>query len=471
MSYRLMSGMDDLRDTLMAYGCIAVRAQDPASLYTFVDQECGTKLHLAWPDNGYIQLRPRTLMGPFSSKYYDVCCQGKYVCCNELMEPFGVVELSKLSFYQLVMMIGRSGAIYCYEETEKCVYCLAPDMKSFIQLGLRRCDYLQKMELYQEPVIECDEIMKELMIFNWDVDRISDVVAKNGYRVYDIRDPLGEQVDSHFALWSSDTAVANFQDTSFSLMSPSGLRSFEIMVRCVARIVCVNQLLGVLGCFRKEKNEFLVRLYVLVDKFGTIYGFDPALNSIYRLAENMRMFTCMMGKKGYRNHRHDRKRAAIVRLEKVPYCMHGEEPSDPMIMFNDDSEDEKPPKTEADVVVGIYEAIKADIRFGVDMMMRDSSVTQKFWPQHLEALSDSPLLPSLVYDMEDVRSKMLGNIADMRAFDMSFVGLAEDNDSDREETVRGYLFDDTVCTRCVSSRRLRLFRSGRGMGRARVSYV
>lgn len=72
-----MSGMDDLRDTLMAYGCIAVRAQDPASLYTFVDQECGTKLHLAWPDNGYIQLRPRTLMGPFSSKYYDVCCQGE----------------------------------------------------------------------------------------------------------------------------------------------------------------------------------------------------------------------------------------------------------------------------------------------------------------------------------------------------------------------------------------------------------
>ncbi|AEV80401.1 tegument protein vICA [Cercopithecine betaherpesvirus 5] len=476
MSYRLVSGMDDLRDTLMAYGCIALHAATPASLFDFLDRESGTRLHVAWPEGAMIQLRPRTLLGHFSPKYYDVCLQGKYVCCEEAMEPFGVVELTKIGSYQLIMMIGRSGAVYCYEEMEKCVSCLAPDMKAFMKLGLRHCEYLHKEETYQCPLITYDdEIIKRLLKFDWEEDQLSGILNKDNHTIYKINDPTGEQVDTHFALWSSDSNIIKFKDTCFSVMRPEGFRSFEIMVRCVPRLVCMNQLLGALGCIL-ESGEFLVRLYVLADKFGVIYGFDPFINGIYRLADTFRMFTCVMGQKGHQNHRYDRKRAGTVRLEKIPYCLHGREPVDPMNMFNDDDDDEseQAPKTTAEVVERIHASIRGHLQFCVTSVMLDSPASGRLWPQELEALSDSLILQSLPYDADEVRCKLLGGIADMRAFEMSFVGTAEDDDSDREETVRGYLFDESVCERCVANRRLRLFRAGRGSqrgNRSRVSYV
>lgn len=69
--------MDDLRDTLMAYGCIAIRAGDFNGLNDFLEQECGTRLHVAWPERCFIQLRSRSALGPFVGKMGTVCSQGK----------------------------------------------------------------------------------------------------------------------------------------------------------------------------------------------------------------------------------------------------------------------------------------------------------------------------------------------------------------------------------------------------------
>ncbi|QQL09852.1 Ba61/Ba60 [Baboon cytomegalovirus] len=464
--------MEDIHDTLMSYGCIAVHAGNPDKLVEFLNRECGTRLQVAWPENARLQLRPRNLMGHFSSKYYDVCLDGKYMCCGETMEPFGVLELPKLAPYQIILMIGRSGGIYCYEDVEKCVYCLAEDMKTFMKLGCRRCEYLQAEEAYQSSLIEYDDIMKRLLItFNWDDNQLHNIVTNNS-NVYEIHDPTGDNIDTHFVLWCSDSSVP-LKDTCCSVMRGEGHRCFEIMVRVVSRMVCMHQLFGALGCLL-ETGEFLVRIYVIQDKFGVLYGFDPAMNGLYRLAENMKMFTCMMGRKSYRNYRYDLKRTGIARLEKVPWCCHTGEPADPMSMFQEDNDPQPPEKTPDETCRRIYQAIKSDVQYHVDIMMLNLPFSQRIWPQQLEALAESCLLSaSSVYDVDDVKAKLLGSVANMRAFEMHYNGANDDSDRE-DDTVHGYLFDDNVCRRCVSSRRLFLFRVGRGIrreARARVSYV
>ncbi|UNW44952.1 tegument protein vICA [Human betaherpesvirus 5] len=453
--------MDDLRDTLMAYGCIAIRAGDFNGLNDFLEQECGTRLHVAWPERCFIQLRSRSALGPFVGKMGTVCSQGAYVCCQEYLHPFGFVEGPGFMRYQLIVLIGQRGGIYCYDDLRDCVYELAATMKDFLRHGFRHCDHFHTMRDYQRPMVQYDDYWNAVMLYRGDVESLSAEVTKRGYASYTIDDPFDECPDTHFAFWTHNTEVMKFKETSFSVVRAGGsIQTMELMIRTVPRITCYHQLLGALGHEVPERKEFLVRQYVLVDTFGVVYGYDPAMDAVYRLAEDVVMFTCVMGKKGHRNHRFSSRREAIVRLEKTPTCQHPKKNPDPMIMFDEDDDDElslpRNVMTHEEAESRLYDAITENLMHCVKLVTTDSPLATHLWPQELQALCDSPALSLCTDDVEGVRQKLRARTGSLHHLELSYRFHDED-----PETYMGFLWDIPSCDRCVRRRRFKVCDAGR----------
>ncbi|AAM00686.1 tegument protein vICA [Panine betaherpesvirus 2] len=459
--------MDDLRDTLLSYGCIAVRAEDFNSLNEFLDQECGARLHVPWPERCYIQLRSRSALGPFVGKMGTVCSQGAYVCCQEYMHPIGFLEGPGFMRYQIIVLVGKRGGVYCYDDLHDCVYELAATMKEFLRVGFRNCDVFYTMRDYQRPMVEYDDYWNSIMLYRSDVESMSAEIARRGYRSYVIDDPFDECPDTHFAFWTHDGEVMKFKENSFSVVTGGGvIQTMELMIHTVPRISCYHQLLGALGHEVIERREFIVRQYVLIDNFGTVYGYDPAADAVYRLAEDVVMFTCVMGKKGYRNHRFSTRREALVRLEKTPVCQHPKKTPDPMAMFEDDDEADQPPQprripSHEEAEGRICDAILESMLASAKMVLSDSHIATHMWPQELKALADNSSVMHLCAtategDVEAVRQKILGKVGTLNHFELSF--RFQD---DEPETYMGFLWDMPPCERCVRRRRYKVCDAGR----------
>ncbi|AND81761.1 tegument protein vICA [Human betaherpesvirus 5] len=332
--------MDDLRDTLMAYGCIAIRAGDFNGLNDFLEQECGTRLHVAWPERCFIQLRSRSALGPFVGKMGTVCSQGAYVCCQEYLHPFGFVEGPGFMRYQLIVLIGQRGGIYCYDDLRDCVYELAATMKDFLRHGFRHCDHFHTMRDYQRPMVQYDDYWNAVMTTS--------------------------------GPWCSTTTT------------------------------------GTPSCY----------------------------------------------------HRFSSRREAIVRLEKTPTCQHPKKTPDPMIMFDEDDDDElslpRNVMTHEEAESRLYDAITENLMHCVKLVTTDSPLATHLWPQELQALCDSPALSLCTDDVEGVRQKLRARTGSLHHLELSYRFHDED-----PETYMGFLWDIPSCDRCVRRRRFKVCDAGR----------
>lgn len=145
-------------------------------------------------------------------------------------------------------------------------------------------------------------------------------------RVYEMR-PLFGHLDTHFVIIGSDSStdvIASHQGLFEDGSETAPLNLSGMLLRACRRISCVHRVIGLLG-FDAGNGRFVPRLYVMVDRHGTVYGYERCFDRVCRLAESLDMFFRIGGLKSVYNFKFDRQSAGIGKLEKPPVCPHSTE--------------------------------------------------------------------------------------------------------------------------------------------------
>ncbi|AEV80742.1 tegument protein vICA [Aotine betaherpesvirus 1] len=441
---------------------VASLHHDFSALDSFLESESGLRLPLEWPPECFIQLRSLAGLGYFEHKYDAVCNKGRYVCCKEKMHPFGFVcHCARQWRYRYVLLLGASGSIYCYDDEEQCVYMVARSVEVLCSRGLRNVDSFYAYTDLVPPGIECDEHIEQIIEVQDDLQSMAETVADIGCRVYPIIEPAG--IDTHFAIYTTGGLLyKTFTDNSVR----NEALYVHVMGKATTQIACLCDVVGVLGCMSVE-NVFLARIFVLVDSFGVVYGYNDTFCRVSRLADNFEMFIRILGRKALQNYRYDSRKISVMRLEKPPVCFHTVHdvlPEPQWDAVDNPFEPDREELCEADRFSAFLSSKrlmedynKHEATHELNCVLIGNVTSGCFWAQEMKALTELPVhATSRTTNLSEARRYVLSLI------DLSFEALCtkmESEDSD-EETITSFIFKKP-CQKCVCRKRWRLFRAGR----------
>ncbi|AEV80897.1 tegument protein vICA [Saimiriine betaherpesvirus 4] len=443
------------------YRRIASFRGDFEALQRYLETESGSRILVSWPPGCFIQLRNLSGLGYFESRFEDVCNKGLYVCCGEKLYPFGFVcHRTKQWRYRFIVLLGETGSVYCYDYDEDGVFLVARDVEMLVSEGLRNVDGFYGFSDLVLPAIQCDEYIARLVEVQHNLQAFSRVVEDVGCRMYKV---TGHSViDTHFAIYSTEGMTIQMLTDS---TSDRDRLYMYVMSKSAAQIACICDIIGVLGSVSTE-NVFVVRLFILIDCFGVVYGYNDVFNSVSRLADSFEMFIRILGAKATRNYRYSSRKSAVMRLEKPPICFHllqnilPESLLDAVDKVFDLKESEL---CEADRFASfvsfkevverhnVYEAI-----YKINCVIHENATSRYFWAQELMALAESSVLVKCVRDHVAARQYFLS------LTDPSFELLCTkmENEESEDETLAEFIFDKP-CLKCVFRKRWRVFRAGR----------
>lgn len=165
-----------------------------------------------------------------------------------------------------------------------------------------------------------DEYVSSLMRNERNLDELGNIIRREGCKSYAFA-PLFGVLDNHFMTVGDDLEDANVEHSEFLMPKcGSSLSGVRTLISMAKRLCCLHRVIGVLG--NKEDTTFTVRLYIVVARDGSVYGYDMSLNRVSRLAESLRMFFRIGGRKSVYNFRFSRGNHGIRRLERFPVCPH-----------------------------------------------------------------------------------------------------------------------------------------------------
>lgn len=465
------------------YAWLADIGFDREKVRKYVLDKCGSLLPVAWPDGVSIMITDPGSIGRFARTSDAVCFGGKYVCCCEEFIPIGRLFGSVVERNRFVVLYGSSGGMYCYDIDGDCVYHLGDSLQSFFYDGLRRMDVMYELPV-AVPKMLIDGVMASLIEVESTAVFASIVLANQG-SIYQVSDSLSG-VDSQFMLFRGTHGTVS----SCSLGTTVNMTS--VMCNVVKRMSCTFEIIGVLG-YKVATDVFRPRIFVLMDPFGAIYGFDNCLNRICRLADTFKVFTRIVSQKSLFNFRHDPGNRGARRLEKVPYCPHvcnvREIALDPESDFDIEPQYVSRNPSDSfsitrlvsfgepighDVFVGkknrffdpgrinrnqCSEGFVADVvcHYDAALIMRAAyfdhrQITDKLWPDEVDALLNGH--PSCLPMAQDQRVR--DALEKMRA-----MSIVDDDDEHDYEDTRAAI-GDPPCRRCIEGRREALFNRLRG---------